>query len=142
MNPRIKDKINDLEKYLEELYSIVPSSFNIYESDLKAKAACERYAEKVIEAAVDLGFLVIKDKKLNMPENDIQIFEILLSAGIISEDLSENLQKAKGMRNVIAHEYGTVNDEIVFDSIHENLEKDIREFILAVKHYLKSITVQ
>lgn len=41
------------------------------------------------------------------------------------------------MRNIIAHEYGTVNDEIVFHAITEEIERDTIEFIEVVKKKLR-----
>jgi uncharacterized protein YutE (UPF0331/DUF86 family) len=48
---------------------------------------------------------------------------------IISKELSIKLKNAKGMRNIVAHKYGTVDDRIVFEAITEELLKDANEFI-------------
>jgi len=52
-----------------------------------------------------------------------------LKEGVISERLTEKLKDAKGMRNIIAHEYGSIDDEIVFESITNQLINDVEEFI-------------
>ena len=126
---RINDKINEINQFLEELQSLVPSSFEEYKSSLVKRAACERYVEKIVEAVTDLAFLVIKDKKLRIPEDDIDAFNILLENKIIDNDLAVKLKNAKGMRNIISHQYGKIDDEIVFDAIKEELYKDVRKFI-------------
>lgn len=133
MNERISDKIKEIEKYLQELETIFPTDFEEYEKDFKTRAACERYAERLIEALVDLAYLIIKDKKLELPENDAQSFDILVINNIISKDFAEKLKNAKGMRNILAHEYGEVNDEIVFHAITEELAQDAEEFIRKIK---------
>ena len=74
-------------------------------------------------------FITIKDKKLAIPEDDKQAFDILSSNKIISQELSEKLKDTKGMRNVIVHEYGRIDDDKIFYSITEELEKDTKEFI-------------
>ena len=126
---RIKDKIDEIEAYLSELLEIIPENFEEYLNDFKTKAACERYFEKIIEAVVDLAFLIIKEKSLRIPEDDKEAFDILSEQGIISKKLAEKLKDAKGMRNLIAHEYGRIDDEIVFNSITGELERDAGEFI-------------
>ena len=126
---RIDDKIEEIETLLEELESILPADIEEYLSDFKSKAAGERYFERIIEAIVDLAFLIIKDKKLKIPEEDKQVFDILCEEKIISKDLVDRLKEAKGMRNVIAHEYGTIDDSLVFHSLTEELIKDAQEFI-------------
>lgn len=133
MTKRIKDKIKEIEEFLDQLKYIIPASFNEYQSNIEKKAACERYVEKIVEATVDLAFLIIKLKKLKIPEDDIDAFNILSNNKIIDENLSKKLKMAKGMRNIIAHEYGKIDDRVVFEAITEELERDVREFIKNVK---------
>jgi len=130
---RIADKIKDIHKYLEELESIIPSSFEEYKSSIQKKAACERYVEKIIEAVTDLAFLAIKSKKFKVPEDDIDAFNILLEGKVINSDLTTKLKNAKGMRNIISHQYGKVDDKVVFESVTEELDKDARDFILNIE---------
>lgn len=120
---RINDKIKEIEIYLNELLEVMPRTFDEYK-ELKTKAACERYFEKIVEAVVDLAFLIIKQRRLKVPEEDKEVFDILLDENVISKELCERLKDAKGMRNLIAHEYGKIDDEIVFNSIVEELKKD------------------
>src|SRR3989344_6366772 len=129
---RIEDKIDEIDKLLDELIEIMPNDFNEYNSDFKTKAACERYFEKIIEAAIDLAFLVIKDRRLQLPEEDKRVFDILSREKLISEDLAIKLKEAKGMRNIIAHEYGKIDDELVFNAITDELIDDMTEFITAL----------
>jgi len=133
MNNRIDDKICEIEKYLDELEEIKPLNLEDYIKDIKTKAACERYIEKIIEAVVDLAFLLIKYKNFKSPESDTEAFNILSFNKIISLNLSDRLQDAKGMRNIIAHQYGQINDEIVFETIDQELIKDVTEFIEIIK---------
>ena len=134
---RIKDKIDEMEKYVNELSEIIPFDFEQYKSEFKTKAACERYFEKIIESVIDLAFLVIKEHKLKIPEEDKQAFDILNEENIISDSLKEKLKDAKGMRNILAHEYGKIDDEMVFESLKEQLIPDIEEFINQIKKFLK-----
>ena len=131
---RAAEKIKDLRRFLEELGRIVPKSVEEYRSNIEKKAACERYAEKIIEALTDLAFLTIKNRKLRMPESDTEAFDILSENKIITDELCTKLKKAKGMRNIIAHEYSSVDDETVFEAITKDLQKDAKDFIRAVKH--------
>lgn len=126
---KIKDKIKEIEKYLDELGSIVPSNLREYKQNFEKKAACERYFEKVVEAVVDLAFLMIKNKGLRIPEEDKKAFDILAGEEIISKELAAKLKDAKGMRNILSHQYGHIDDEIVFESITEELDRDVKEFI-------------
>jgi uncharacterized protein YutE (UPF0331/DUF86 family) len=137
MNEIIKDKITQIKEYVTHLEEMKPSSLEEYIEDVKTKAACERYVEKIMEATVDLAFLIIKDKKFKSPEDDVQAFSILEDNKIISLELAKRLQAAKGMRNFLAHEYGEVDDEIVFHAVSELLNPDVTEFINNIEQHEK-----
>lgn len=134
---RTKDKIKEIEEYISELQEFMPHNFEEYEKDVKTKAACERYFEKIIESVVDLALLVIKEKSLKVPEEEKEAFDMLAKEELITKELSGRLKDAKGMRNIIAHQYGTVDDEIVFHSITEELLKDVKKFIFGIKKIYK-----
>ena len=131
---KIKDKINEVNTYLEELSSIVPAKFDDYKSNNLVKAGCERYFEKIVESMTDIAFMVIIKRKFRTPEDDIDAFKILLENKIIGEGLYKKLKQAKGMRNIISHQYGKIDDEIVFEAITEELEKDVKEFISLIEN--------
>ena len=134
---RINDKIEDLLTFLADLKEIMPESLEDYESNKEKKAACERYFERIMEAVTDVAFYVIKIKKLRIPEDDGDAFEVLREHKIIDDSLSKKLRNAKGMRNILAHEYGNIDDEIVFDSITRHVESDVKEFIKTIKKSMK-----
>jgi len=132
---KINDKIGEIETFLKELESIIPDSLENYEKNLEKKAACERYVEKIMEAATDLAFLIIKIKGFEIPDDDIDAFDILQKKKMIDEGLSKKLKDAKGMRNIIAHQYGKINDRIIFHSITEELKDDVKKFVNSVSKW-------
>jgi len=130
---RIKDKIKQIEQFVQELSEIRPLNFEQYQQDVKTKAACERYCEKIPQAFIDLALLTIKYKILPQPKDENSAFEILEQNKIISHSLSKNLQDAKSMRNFIAHEYGRIDDSIIFEAIETELEQDAKELIKNIR---------
>lgn len=130
---RVQDKINEINHCLSEVESFTPKSFNDYKTDLKVKAACERYFEKITEATIDLAKLMLRHKGMEIPKENKDIFNILERKEIISKNLSFNLKQAKSMRNILIHQYGNINDKTVFESLTKELIRDVREFIKAIK---------
>ena len=127
-NDRIKDKVEEIEKYLEELYSVEIGSLDDYKADFKIRAICERYFEKIVEAVEDLAFFVARDRGIEIVDED-KVFGSLAKGDIISDELAGKLKEAKGMRNIIAHEYGEIDDGLVYETITGELEGDVREFL-------------
>lgn len=137
MEERIDEKIKEIETFLSELKEAIPESFGDYLREKLKKAACERYFEKIVEAVADLAHLVIKEEELKLAADDTEAFFILAEDKIIPELLAKRLKDAKGMRNVIAHEYGNIDNELIYEAITEELKKDIEEFLEGVKKRLK-----
>ena len=129
---RINDKIEEIELYISELAEIMPDNLDEY-LGVKTKAACERYFEKIVEAVIGVAFLILKEKKLKVPDDEKSTFDVLVKAKVITKSFAKKLQDAKGMRNIIAHEYGIVNDELVFHSVSEELIDDVKEFLEQIR---------
>ena len=127
------DKVIEIEDYLEKLEFIMPNSFDEYIKDFVKKAACERYFEKIVEAVIDLVFLVVKERGLKSPSSDRDALEILSENNIISPVLSGKLGDAKSMRNIIVHEYGYIDDRKVFDAMKNELFGDAKELLGALR---------
>lgn len=125
---RIEDKIQELQAYLDELSSILPTSLEEYKKSIEKKAACERYFEKIIESTIDLAYLIIKKERLDITEKE-KIFQVLFDNKLISENVLSKLKNAKGMRNILAHRYGELDDELIFESVTEELIQDIELFL-------------
>lgn len=134
---RIKDKVEEIDNYIEEFQTFIPESFNEYKNNFKIKAACERYFEKIVEALIDLAHLTIKLKRFTPAEEDVKSFDILSEKDLISRELCERLKDAKGMRNILAHEYGKVDDELVYESITTEIIKDAEDFIKSIMEKLR-----
>lgn len=125
---RVKDEIIKVEKYLHELREIVPDSFSNYSENFEKKAACERYFEKIVESVVSISYLFCRHENFEIQDKS-RSFDILLENKIISKELLVKLKEAKGMKNIIAHKYGEIDDFIVFETIIKELIQDIEFFI-------------
>lgn len=138
MEERIKDKVAEVEKYVEELKSIVPETFEEYEKDIIKKAACERYFDKIMEALTDLAFLIIKKNSIPAPEDDLSSFITLYENKIISKELAYKLREAKQMRNFITHRYKFIDDLTVYNAVKEELFSDVEAFLDLVSELNKN----
>lgn len=130
---RIKEKIEEIEEFLIDLNKYLPEDLDSYTSNALLRAACERIFEKIVEGTIQLTFKIIHQRSLGMPENEKEIFLILERARIITLETSKKLQEAKGMRNILAHEYGKVNDELVYYSLTHEIIPDVEEFLKQIK---------
>jgi uncharacterized protein YutE (UPF0331/DUF86 family) len=60
-----------------------------------------------------------------------EIFYILQKKGVIKAEMVEKMISMVGFRNILVHEYETINFDIVCNILHHHL-KDINEYLLAI----------
>jgi uncharacterized protein YutE (UPF0331/DUF86 family) len=127
-------KIDELEGYLRELEQVKPTSLEEYKK-VEKKRSCERLLQLCIECMIDICALMVTGLRLGLPSEEDDLFERLEQAGIISPLMKETLKKMKAFRNILVHEYGRIDDQLVFEVLQERLydfetfKHEIREAI-------------
>ena len=133
---RLLAKIDELEGYLKELEQVKPTSFEEYKK-VEKKRSCERLLQLSIECMIDICALIVTGLRLGLPSEEDDLFERLEQAGIISPVMKETLRKMKAFRNILVHEYGRIDDQLVFEVLQERLydfETFKREITEAIRH--------
>lgn len=77
---------------------------------------------RACEQTIDLVNHVVKKKKLGIPAESSQSFDLLAKAGIIPNELKKRLIKMIGFRNTAVHEYQELNMDILIAIIKKDLE--------------------
>jgi len=90
--------------------------------------------QRAIQQTIDMGAYLIKKYKFDIPKSSREIFEILEKEKIIDKDLSDNLQKMVGFRNLAIHEYTKLELEIIEYIIKEKIW-DLTEFQKRIIEY-------
>ena len=77
---------------------------------------------RACEQAIDLANHVIRAEKIGIPTDSAESFELLARARIISVELAARLRKMVGFRNVVIHEYQSVQTSSVEAVIRSDLD--------------------
>lgn len=130
---RILGKLAELDGYVAELRAVAPRTFEEYRRTIEKRRACERLLQIAVDAAIDVCHLLVTGLRLGVPSEENDLFEKLARAGVLSEERAATLKRMKGFRNILVHEYGGVDDEIVFRSATAGLGdfERLREDIVA-----------
>ncbi|WP_349665588.1 type VII toxin-antitoxin system HepT family RNase toxin [Echinimonas agarilytica] len=80
----------------------------------------------------DLANIINKQRKTGIPQSSRDSFELLSKANLLPVELSQNLQKMVGLRNVAVHDYQTLNLAIV-KHVVENRLNDFEDFCNVMK---------
>lgn len=119
---RILAKLDELEGYVGELRQVVPASFAEYMDKLEKRRACERLLQLSIQCMTDICALFVSGLRLGLPAEEDDLFEKLERAKIISPNLSGVLKTMKGFRNILVHEYGGIDNAIVYKMASTRIE--------------------
>lgn len=76
----------------------------------------------LIQACIDVASHIRAAEDLAPSGTSKREVEALGDAGIISSVTQAKMEEAVGFRNVLAHRYGEVDHDIVYDVLHEDLE--------------------
>jgi len=118
---RILVKIDRLDRYLHELQDIMPENYETYQK-IEKKRACERLLQVSIESVLDICAQIVIELRLGLPSEEDDIFEKLEQAKIITPVTKETLKRMKGFRNILVHEYGHIDDRLVYDVLKNNID--------------------
>ncbi len=124
----IENKISAIRKYLRILQRYKKYSKEKIEDDIDIKGAVERYLYLAIQSTIDLAEAIIAYKDFRKPTTMTDAFYILNEEGLISHELTRELVKMVGFRNIIAHDYEKIDYDIVFNVL-TNKVKDIEIFL-------------
>ena len=105
---------------LTEIKKETPS-LDKYRLSWKDRDSVERNLHKIIEAIIDIGKMLIAEKKFREPASNREVFQILEENGMLDSEFIPLLDKMIGMRNIIVHSYDRIDDSIVFGVLKKNL---------------------
>jgi uncharacterized protein YutE (UPF0331/DUF86 family) len=128
MNDIILNKKESVERCIKQIraYYARPSDLAFEEDHLKQDAIAVNL-QRAAEQVIDLANHVIKKKKLGLPKESKESFDILARADVIPGELAGKLKGMVGFRNILVHQYEDLDLEIMVDVIEHHLD-DLVDF--------------
>lgn len=127
-------KLSRLGSYIEVLKRAEDINWEKYQSDLRSKAFVERYLHLAIEEVIDIANHLVSFYRWREPTGYRDLFNILREHEIIDADHLPAFQNMASFRNMLAHRYETVDDELVFGIFKKRLD-DFELFIALVTNW-------
>lgn len=128
----IENKISATQKYLRILDEFQKYSRQEIEDNVSIRGATERYLYLVAQASIDLAEAIIAYRNFRKPSTLNEAFYILNEEKVIDLGLTKQLVSMAGFRNIIAHDYGKIDYDIVYDVLHNRLA-DVEKFLNIIK---------
>jgi len=89
-----------------------------------------------IQSTVDIATGIAVDKTPRRPATYRETFLVLGASGIIPEDLARDMSRLAGFRNILVHEYSTLDISRVYAILQED-QKTVQKFRDCAGRYVK-----
>ncbi|MFS1519427.1 type VII toxin-antitoxin system HepT family RNase toxin [Bacillus sp. SCS-151] len=132
-NDVILNKINIIErciKRINEVYDDNPNNLK----DFTLQDSIILNIQRASEASIDLGMHIVAEKRLGLPQNSRDAFELLQENNIIDGDMASRMKAMVGFRNVAVHNYQSLNLDILQKIIEEHLD-DFTSYTKSILKY-------
>lgn len=123
-----------VETCVQQLRSWSPPAEGL-ERSIKDRRFVEHTLQIAIQAALDVASHIVSDERLGEPPTNRALFELLVTARWLPQDLGAVLADMASFRNVLVHGYAEVDLAIVRDIVDNHLP-DLEAFVGAVRERL------
>ena len=97
----------------------------------------ERILTQLVDIAAGLNATLARGAGLRAPTGYRESFELMGRTDILVPGLTERLLPSTGMRNLLAHEYGRIDLDLVAAAIPQ-ARADYADYVRAVRAHLRS----
>lgn len=134
-------KIASLSEYQKQVSEYSAITVEQYRGDWKIQRIIERTLQMMIELCADIANHVISDNELRTPETYADTFRVLTENSVLTPEQLAVMEKMAKFRNIVVHQYETVDAEIVILVLRLHLD-DFKQFSDSVVQYINRIHVK
>ncbi|WP_136805320.1 type VII toxin-antitoxin system HepT family RNase toxin [Desulfosediminicola flagellatus] len=132
MRERINQKIFRAKEYLANIEQLAPACSEKFHTDFVYRGALLHYLYLMADSCISLAEMVIKQHGLRPPQSYTEAFDILGEANVLDPEFARSFSKIAGFRNFLAHDYETVDAEVICGNILTDLS-DVYVFIQKIE---------
>lgn len=133
----ILSKLQDLEKYIQQLRKFQKYRYDEIENDLEKIWAIEHGLQISIQIIIDVGNYILASIGENQVENYTDILDKLGQQNILPSQFVAEIRGMAGFRNVLVHRYVEVDLRVVCDVLQNSLD-DFVKYIGYIQSYFSS----
>lgn len=136
MNDIVLNKKESIERCIKQIrtYYGLPGEVPFAEDYLRQDAVALNL-QRACEQCIDLANYVIKVRKLGLPKESKESFQLLAANRIIPGDLAKRLEGMVGFRNILVHEYQRIDIQLMIDVIENRLDDLLKFTDLILKEF-------
>jgi uncharacterized protein YutE (UPF0331/DUF86 family) len=132
---RIIHKIGRIREHLSLIRSLRDDCTKKFSTDRIYRGALLHYLYLLADSCIVLAELVIREKKLRLPQSYAEAFDILGENGVLSPDFAYCFAGVAGFRNFLAHDYEKIDETVICEGVLSKLD-DVESYIEQIEQAL------
>ncbi len=121
-------RIEEIEKHLGRIKPYAKKSLDDFLGDSVIQDVVEYNLFQIVNHLIDIIQHIAVDEEYGLPQTAYEAGHLLLEKGILGIEDLEIFRKIVGFRNVISHDYMSINKGIVYSILTEG-PKDIKNLL-------------
>jgi uncharacterized protein YutE (UPF0331/DUF86 family) len=121
------NKAASIERFLKRVDSLYRGHETDIETNFDRQDALILNLLRACETSIDAAMHLVRVRKLRLPQESREAFQMLEKDGVLSSELSGRMQRMAGFRNIAVHDYTKLDMRIVRSILDERLG-DFRGF--------------
>lgn len=135
MKTIIKQKLKEIDESIELIKDNIPRGMEEFKALGLVKDGIYKKLEFSIQNLIDIFSLIYSSLNLGVPSTLDDIFDGLRDKKVFSSEIISLVQEMKGLRNILIHKYGKINDSIIFELVSERLD-DFEKIVDVIEKHL------
>lgn len=130
----VRERLALVRGNLYELAAAASLARDRFVADRKEQWAAAYGLQSTVQALLDAGAHILSGRFKETPAEYADVVPRLAARGVLDAALAERLAQMSGFRNLLVHEYATVD----FGLVHDKLQRldDLRAFAAALERWL------
>ncbi|MDY6820549.1 MAG: DUF86 domain-containing protein [Deferribacterota bacterium] len=129
------DKLLKMDHYINELEEAKPACYQDYIRNKILNYGIERLIQLIIDLALDINNIIIKDKDRPPATDYFNSFIDLVEIGVLEHEFAYKIASSTELRNRLIHEYEKIDNKIVYQSIDKTCQF-YRDYMKKISTYI------
>lgn len=113
--------IDQLRLYLQRIYELRQHTREKVLTDWHIQFQVDRALQLAVEVVISVAEQLIAILDLPIPDSSKEAVRALAGVDVLTPELSEEMARAVGFRNIIVHGYMGIDYNIVYDVVQDNV---------------------
>lgn len=106
-------RLRRLDRCLQRLRRLAAIPLEAYLADEDAQTLAERHFQVAVQCLLDMANHIVAEEGLGSPDDAEELLACLVAANAVPAPLYERVRGLAGFRNILVHDYLTVDHHIV-----------------------------